>query len=145
MAAPHANVHVGTFFPLAPETQDGKKKHRLLRCRSLGSLSKLFCQWNGTLLKACSIRSPGYRPGTIAPIYHIGEDEYVNFSKYIKYRCRVKNPIYCVPPFSPQPLDILSYVASLSILLKLHDFLIDTLEMHIYYNFKWLWGFFQIR
>ena len=44
LAAPYANVHAGTFFPLAPENQDGKKKHRLLRCRSLGFFSKSSCQ-----------------------------------------------------------------------------------------------------
>ena len=36
LASPHSNVHDGSFFPLAPENQDGKKKRHPLRCPSLG-------------------------------------------------------------------------------------------------------------
>lgn len=40
----HINLHAISFFPLAPENQDGGKKHRLLRCRSLESCSSYCCQ-----------------------------------------------------------------------------------------------------
>ena len=40
---------------------------------------------------------------------------------------------------------ILSYVATLLILLKLHDFLVGALEIHICYYFKWLQAFSRIR
>ena len=44
LASPHTHVHDGTFFPLAPEDQDGEKKHRPLRCRSLERFSSYCCQ-----------------------------------------------------------------------------------------------------
>jgi hypothetical protein len=36
MAPPYNNLHVGPFFSMAPENQNGEKKHHPLRCRSLG-------------------------------------------------------------------------------------------------------------
>ena len=36
LAPSHAHMHACTFLSLAPENQVGKKKHHLLRCRSLG-------------------------------------------------------------------------------------------------------------
>jgi len=44
MAAPYANVHAGTFLPLAPEDQIGGKKYHPILCRSLDCCSRSFCR-----------------------------------------------------------------------------------------------------
>ena len=46
MASPHAHDHVGSLFSLASEDQVGKKKHRLLRYRSLEYYWQLYCHWD---------------------------------------------------------------------------------------------------
>jgi SRSO17 transposase len=43
MAASYADMHAGSFFPLAHENPVGEKKHQLLRCRSLGCSSARCC------------------------------------------------------------------------------------------------------
>jgi hypothetical protein len=43
MATPYADMHAGSFFPLAHENPVGEKKHQLLRCRSLGCSSAPCC------------------------------------------------------------------------------------------------------